>query len=661
MHRKYIYIIGIILLQSNASALDTLFVTNDNQYHPLQEHLLHYTDSTNDLTFKAVQTKQFKQRVFSEFLPIQHTYWSVFQLENDTTAEFELQYPKVDSITFYFPKKDGTYQQITRGAYTKEEKARPMPLVYFSFSAKTYDLSKPIYFRVRNFSKWGADYNFEQHVAVKRMLEQRTIIKTEELDTLAFLTIIFLGISGFLCIYFFIQYIVNKKPIFLLYAAYLLTLFIYYFNRSSPTFFWTLFDEPKIMVLINENTQMISSVIYLFFVIKFINIKVNYPKLYRLLMANIILISLLILTFSITFYFFPFNPFHLIIMPIFRLMTLLTSIISTIVILRYRPNTLEWIAVTSGITLVLAAILPVILGHLSLSLPFIIMEIMLLAVGLAYQIRLNDLERLSIKEELINQLKINTTIQEKMQRKLEQEVKTQTEKAILKTQEAEQAKAAQLQSIFEQKMEYTRMKALQAQMNPHFIFNCLNSIRLFYLKNEIQKADDYITKFSRLLRMILNNSRSNFISLKQELDTLQLYVEFEQMRFKNKFDFDLHIDTNIDTGVIKIHPMAIQPFVENAIWHGLMPLKIRGKLSIKIQQFTDRINIYIEDNGIGRAAAKESTNSHNQIHQSHGLMITQERLELLQKILKKEASFEIIDLINNDKPTGTKVTITYIQ
>jgi len=309
----------------------------------------------------------------------------------------------------------------------------------------------------------------------------------------------------------------------------------------------------------------------------------------------------------------------------------------------------------------LVAVIPPILGNIAYAIPFFLGEILVLAIGLAYQVRKSDQERLKTKEELITQLEINAEIQQKMQSKLEAEVKTQTAKAIEKTREAEQAKAEKLQSVFQNELEKIKMKALQAQMNPHFLFNCLNSIRLFYLKNETQKADAYITKFSRLLRLMLNHSRADFISLQEELDALKLYIEFEQMRFKDKFEYDISIKNNVKTAEIKVQPLTIQPFVENAIWHGLMQSDEKGKLSITVNKINGFIKILVEDNGIGRAKAEAIKIGQTQVKtKSFGLSITKERMELMQKTLQKEASFQIVDIKNNQNETiGTKVEITY--
>ena len=203
-----------------------------------------------------------------------------------------------------------------------------------------------------------------------------------------------------------------------------------------------------------------------------------------------------------------------------------------------------------------------------------------------------------------------------------------------------------------------KMNALQAQMNPHFIFNSINSIQTYILEKNSQEAYDYLSKFAKLIRVILQNANEKTLTLESELDILKTYVLLEQMRFENSFEFIFKLDENIDTYLIKIPPMLVQPFVENSIWHGIMPLKNRkGKLELNIKQIKDSIIIVVEDNGIGRNESqkmKEFTN-----HKSVGMNLTEQRFELLRKLSNdNEIKITIIDLFDSyNEPAGTKVEI----
>jgi ligand-binding sensor domain-containing protein len=201
------------------------------------------------------------------------------------------------------------------------------------------------------------------------------------------------------------------------------------------------------------------------------------------------------------------------------------------------------------------------------------------------------------------------------------------------------------------------MRALRAQMNPHFIFNTLNSINNYILNYNAQEASTYLTKFAKLVRLILENSNTATTSLHNELQLVNLFVEMEQRRFKNKFQYDLQVQPEVDPSQ-QIPGMLIQPFVENAIWHGLMHLPADGLLSIAIGNTGDDcLQIVITDNGIGRQAAK-ALQSHATVpsKQSLGMHITHRRLNLFSRGNKK-ASVAIADLYNDATATGTRITI----
>jgi LytS/YehU family sensor histidine kinase len=198
------------------------------------------------------------------------------------------------------------------------------------------------------------------------------------------------------------------------------------------------------------------------------------------------------------------------------------------------------------------------------------------------------------------------------------------------------------------------MQALRAQMNPHFIFNCLNAINHFVLKNETEAASAYLTKFSRLIRMVLENSTHKNILLEDELATLRLYIELEQVRFNKRFKYSISIDRDIDTESIVIPPLLLQPFVENAIWHGLMHKDEEGLLTIDLAIQNSLLYCTITDNGVGRE--NSSTESFDGPKKSMGMQLTANRLKMLDH--EGRGVFTVIDLKDaNNKPNGTKVII----
>lgn len=188
-------------------------------------------------------------------------------------------------------------------------------------------------------------------------------------------------------------------------------------------------------------------------------------------------------------------------------------------------------------------------------------------------------------------------------------------------------------------------KQLRAQMNPHFIFNCLNSIQHYMVYNDIKNANKYLTEFASLMRKTLDILGNDSISLQQEKDYLDNYLLLEQMRFEHQFEYEIAIDKTIDIQQVEIPPMIIQPFAENAIRHGFQYLddKHHGKLSISFQQKGNDIVCTIDDNGIGRKKAEAIKSKLGQGHQSFGIDLTKQRLDLMNKIKHTHYDLQLID------------------
>ena len=232
------------------------------------------------------------------------------------------------------------------------------------------------------------------------------------------------------------------------------------------------------------------------------------------------------------------------------------------------------------------------------------------------------------------------------------------EKESLKALQKE-AELKEKESQFQQKISQTEITALRAQMNPHFIFNCLNSIQLFTAQNEAEKASEYLSKFSRLIRLVLENSRSEKVTLENELETLRLYIEMEAMRFKGKVSYHINIAEGIDTGYIQIPPLLVQPFVENAIWHGLMHKEEGGIVKVEVTQPNENLlHIEISDDGIGREKAAEFKSKSATVNKSFGMKVTNERIELINQLYNSTTRVQVFDLNNQQgEAAGTKVVV----
>ncbi|MFK8061030.1 MAG: histidine kinase [Polaribacter sp.] len=205
----------------------------------------------------------------------------------------------------------------------------------------------------------------------------------------------------------------------------------------------------------------------------------------------------------------------------------------------------------------------------------------------------------------------------------------------------------------ENQMLALEQKALRLQMNPHFIFNALNTIKGYYSEGNKQEASDYISNFSKLLRLLLENV-DQYISLSTEIKMLNLYFQLTQVRYNYRFDYNIIVDEKLNTNEVLIPTLLVQPIIENAILHGISPKKSKGFVKLFFNKDGDDLLIIVEDNGIGR---KESLKKRNRIYKSKALEITKERLELLENQEKRKCSIKFIDLIKNNECEGTKVII----
>lgn len=220
-------------------------------------------------------------------------------------------------------------------------------------------------------------------------------------------------------------------------------------------------------------------------------------------------------------------------------------------------------------------------------------------------------------------------------------------------------------SYLENEMDRYRQKALSAQINPHFIYNSLNSVQNYILKNDALKASDYLSRLGDLMRRILDNSQHELISLKEEIRALSLYIDIELTRFGNSFSYNIEVDRKIALDEVMVPPLILQPFVENAIHHGLRERKEGEKrLILRVLLDDGLIKILIEDNGIGRRKRAEIQQKRNtkKAYKPLGTKLTTRRLMLFEEIYKKLVYVSIDDLLDDkNNPVGTRVTLLFNQ
>lgn len=211
-----------------------------------------------------------------------------------------------------------------------------------------------------------------------------------------------------------------------------------------------------------------------------------------------------------------------------------------------------------------------------------------------------------------------------------------------------------------QRVAETKLLALRMQMNPHFVFNSLSAINRFVLENDGELASTYLTKFSRLIRQVLDNTRTEWVPLRDELKALVIYVELEQLRCATPFELRIDVAPGLDPDVARVPPLLVQPYVDNAIWHGLLPKKDGpAVLRLAARREGERVVLDIEDNGIGRAASVAAPQSSLVGRRSHGSVLAEERLRLVNEMYDADARLDVTDLVHPDgSAAGTRVSFS---
>jgi LytS/YehU family sensor histidine kinase len=215
--------------------------------------------------------------------------------------------------------------------------------------------------------------------------------------------------------------------------------------------------------------------------------------------------------------------------------------------------------------------------------------------------------------------------------------------------------------MLSKKMIELEHSALQSQMNPHFIFNCLNSIQQYIFNQEIYAANKYLTGFADLIRATLYQSTQSYIDLEEEISYLSNYLSLEKLRFKEKMDYNIDVDPSVNLKTALIPPMIVQPYVENSIRHGIRPLlNGGGHIKIQILGAGDKLAIFIDDNGIGREKAMQNKTLEHIEYQSRGMSLTADRIRLINALHGDSIQIQVIDLKDDlGRALGTRVVIHF--
>ena len=490
---------------------------------------------------------------------------------------------------------------------------------------------------------------------------------SEEVSSVFAARYLFLILAAMIGCFFFIgvfasyHYYLYKEVAFLWYISYAIAAFFSGLHWMDIRFGMTMFS-PLLHDIIFSIFIYLIPVLYSFFIGNMLHLSIHFKKGWLVVKLLVILCLVqMVLQFSeVRFGFFPFNPdyYGIFLLPI----PIITLNIVLLVLVTKSNDRVKWFLFTGIVCLLLLWCLPILNLYappakmnyelyLIINFPIFFLlfgltiEAVCFSFALIYRSNLVLIEKNKLRENYNSQLA--SALQERT-------VELEQQNKLVEVQKIKQVEIA-----LEQKIAETEMIALRAQMNPHFIFNCLNSIKLYTLENDSQTASEYLTKFSQLIRLVLENSRSEKVTLQKELETLKLYIELEAMRFKEKVNYQINIVPHIDQQYIEIPPLLIQPYVENAIWHGLMHKAEGGHITINISQPSEfLLHIEVTDDGIGRDKAEGYKSKSATRQKSFGLKMTSERLDAINHIYQTKTEVKIIDLLNEGgDATGTKVII----
>lgn len=461
------------------------------------------------------------------------------------------------------------------------------------------------------------------------------------------------------------SYMFTKDKSFALYAGYLLLVLMYLIPKTTNGTSLFLSQQFRLFFSsFNWILQVWFWSVYIWFSIYFLSIKEKKPKLFLYVIRYLqimVFFSMFIFVIDLlwykgiyfsTYYTFVFTPISLV---------FLALICSVIFKFKDPINNFYLFGLISFVGFSFVALYFTVTIDDFESLPIVpidyfkigvFLEAIVLSVGLGYKYHVYRQERNDLNVKLIGEYKKNETLKDELNTQLSVKLKSVSK-------QAEIYKIEQLEAHYKSEINQLKLTSLLSQMNPHFIFNALNSIKLYIINNEQKNAAYYLNKFSKLIRKILEAPTTKKVALEEELETMSLYMSIENIRFSNEINYTATVDEEVDVETIKIPPLILQPFLENAIWYGLSSKKGEKCIQLSVNKCANNcINISIEDNGIGREASAKITAKKTTNRNSNGTALSKERLEDFVKKSKTSFSINYLDLVDDDgKSAGTKAVL----
>ncbi len=473
-------------------------------------------------------------------------------------------------------------------------------------------------------------------------------------------------IYSLLCSFIYIQ---TKQKAFLYYGLYNILLLVY-LVKYNPLFPPELVDAylNSRYVPFNWFIQVIYNSLLFFFYKELLDFKTYFPKYTRVLIKSLqilMVFSFVLVVFSIAIG----EPSYFSIFFNYGFIPLITvAVISALYHTVKLDYKLKYFIISGVIFYQVFAYIALIKSNDSIEgdnpiLFFfigIMIESTIFILGLGYKVKLLYLEKINSQKIIIEEQHANQLLKENYQKELEIQLEEKISELKVALQKNEAEKLNLLTVSFENEISLLKLDALRSQMNPHFIFNALNSIKAYLIDNNKEKAVYYLNKFAKLIRKILESSRTDSVSLDEELETIELYMNIENIRFNDAISFKVNSARNVNLASTKLPGLILQPFIENALWHGLMLKEGEKIITIDVTSIDSITNLSITDNGIGREKAKEKSDKKTFKKESLGIQFAQERLNYFNKKHETNYTFFITDLQDeNHEAAGTRVVFVF--
>jgi len=469
-------------------------------------------------------------------------------------------------------------------------------------------------------------------------------------------------IYGLICSLIFIQ---SRQKVFLYYGLYNLLVVVFIFKNSPliPQVWVRNYIESDYYIF-NWLIQVIYNCLLFYFYIEFLEMKTHFPRFSKLLLKFLRLLMVAATQWGMVA-FITGNPnwfsnfFNFGFIPLMTLLVFAALWITVKV-----PNNLKYFIIAGVVIYQALAYLSLLMSYKIIYSAFpifyfylgVVIESTIFMLALGYKIKLLYAEKLQAQELIIEEQKNLQLLRTSQQAELEQKLQIKVNQLRLAIEQNEAEKLKSLSLAYDNEISQLRLDALRSQMNPHFIFNALNSIKAYLIDNNKEKAIYYLNKFAKLIRKILEGSRTDSVTLNDELETIVLYMSIENIRFEESVEFKLTTDPDLDMSAVRLPSLILQPFIENALWHGLMQKEGKRSIYISVSKNPGEIMLAITDNGIGRQNARLLSEKKTFKRDSLGIQFARERLDYFNRIHHAAYNFTIEDITNESgEPAGTRV------